>query len=108
MRFSYVERNARYVKWICQCFFMRWTEDDKNKLESSNPLKVRFNNAYESIDLEFIFFPKDGKVEIWCDSLKILGDIFQDFIEYVGGKELDSELWFSKEKDKLKETLATI
>lgn len=51
MRFSYVERNARYVKWICQCFFMRWTEDDKNKLESSNPLKVRFNNAYESIDL---------------------------------------------------------
>ena len=69
---------------------------------------MRFHNAYESIDLEFIFFPKDGKVEIWCDSLKTLGDIFQDFIEYVGGKELDSELWFSKEKDKLKETLATI
>ena len=26
MRFNYVERNARYIKWISQCFFMRWTE----------------------------------------------------------------------------------
>jgi hypothetical protein len=80
IRFGYVERNARYIKWIGQCFFNRWNEEEKAKLEALSPLKLRFTNAYESNDLEFIFLSKEGKVEIWCDSLKTLGEIFQDFI----------------------------
>ena len=43
-----------------------------------------------------MFSQKDGKVEIFCDDLKTLGNITQDFVEYVGAKELDSELWFPK------------
>lgn len=37
-----------------------------------------------------------------------MGNIAQDFVEYVGAKEMDSELWFPNEKEKLKETLSTI
>ena len=79
------------------------------KLETASPLKLTFHNAYEAMDLELIFFPKEGKVELWCDCLKTLGDIFQDFIEYVDGKELNSELWFpADDKEKLKNILSTI
>jgi hypothetical protein len=80
VRFNFVERNARYVKWVSQCFFNRWNEEEKTKLEALSPLRIRFTNPYEKADLELAFFTKEGKVEIWCDSLKILGDIFQDFI----------------------------
>lgn len=31
IRFRCVERNARYIKWISQCFFMKWTEEEKTK-----------------------------------------------------------------------------
>jgi hypothetical protein len=97
-----VERSARYVKWVNQCFFMKWTEDDRTKLEAESILKLKFFNAYDKVDLEFCFFTKEGRVEIWCDELKTLGEVFQDLVEYVGAKELNSELCFPKEKEKLK------
>jgi hypothetical protein len=40
--------------------------------------------------------------------LKVLGQVFQDLVEYVGVSELDSELWFPKEKSKLAENLQVI
>ena len=45
-RFKLVERNARYIKWISQGFFMRWTEEEKENLENVNPLKLKFYNPY--------------------------------------------------------------
>ena len=106
--FKLVERNARYIKWISQGFFMKWTEEEKEDLESVNPLKLKFYNPYEKVVLQLLFKPKEGKVEIWCDCLKTLGEIFQDLMDYVGVTEMNSELWFPKEKDKLKLTLSTI
>ena len=49
------------------------------------------------------FKSKEGKVEIKCESIDILGEIVQDLMEYVGAKELDSTFKFpTKEKERLK------
>jgi hypothetical protein len=62
-------------------------------------LNVRFYNFYDDQELEMSFKSKEGKVEIKCDSIDIIGEIVQDLMEYVGAKELDSAFKFpSKEK----------
>jgi hypothetical protein len=52
------ERNARYFKWMQQCFFLNIIEADRIKLEASSPLKMRFFNAYENIEMEIVFNSK--------------------------------------------------
>jgi hypothetical protein len=36
------------------------------------------------VALEFNFYPKDSKVEIHCNCLRTLGEVFQDLVEYIG------------------------
>lgn len=90
VRFSCFQRNARYIKWISQCFFMRWSEQEKVQLELAPSLRVKYYNSYDKINLELIFSPKEGRVQIWCDCIRTLGDVFQDLVQYMGVKELDS------------------
>lgn len=66
-------------------------------------LVVRFYNYYDDQELEFSFKSKEGKVEIRCDAIDVMGEIIQDLMEYVGMKELDSTLKFPpKDKERLK------
>lgn len=51
VKFASFERNARYIKWICQCFFMRWTDEEKNQLELAPSLSVKYYNSYDKISL---------------------------------------------------------
>ena len=92
--FSLVERNARYIKWMQECFFFDVTQDMVTKLEALPILCVRFYNYYDDQELEFSFKSKQGKVQIRCNSIDVLGEIVQDLMEYVGMKELDSVLKF--------------
>lgn len=64
--------------------------EERTKLENTHPLKMRFRNLYEKIDLEMIFYSKESRVEFNCDCLKTLGELVQDLVEYCGLKELDS------------------
>jgi hypothetical protein len=38
------------------------TEEEKAKLENLNPLKLRFYNAYEKLEIEMNFITKDTKI----------------------------------------------
>ena len=46
-----IERNARYLKWLKQCFFINLSEKEEEKLENSPSFKVRFSNWYEKKEL---------------------------------------------------------
>ena len=46
-----IERNARYLKWIKQCFFVNLPEKEEERLESSTTFRVRFYNWYENKEL---------------------------------------------------------
>lgn len=61
-------------------------------------MRYKFCNSYENKHMELIFSQKSGTVVILCDCLKTMGDIFQDLINYVGLKNLNSELVFPSEK----------
>lgn len=80
VNFNCVERSARYVKWISQCFFIKWTEEEKGKAELATTLKLKFYNAYDKVALELHLLSKENRVEIYCDCLKTMGDIFQDLV----------------------------
>lgn len=67
-------------------------------MESLSVMKLRFNNFYERKDMELVFAPNDGYVEILCDCLKTMGDIVQDLVNYVGVKDLNTELYLPGEK----------
>lgn len=69
---------------------------------------MKYYNSYDKVGLEFIFTPKESTVEVLCDCLKTLGEVFQDLVEYIGANDLDSVLWFPKEKPKLAVTLQII
>ncbi len=49
-------------------------------------LTCRFTNVYDKLDLELIFTPKMGLVQFNCDSIKILGELIQDLVEYTNTK----------------------
>ena len=51
VRFRCVERNARYIKWLSQCFFLNWDEEEKTKYENVPNLKLKFYNAYDKVGL---------------------------------------------------------
>lgn len=53
-------------------------------------MKLRFTNFYEKKDMELVFAQNDGLVEIHCDCLKTLGDVFQDLVNYVGSKDVNT------------------
>lgn len=71
-------------------------------------MKVRFYNWYQQEEMELIFSQKQGLVEIHCDCLKTLGDIVQDLVNYVGLKDLNTELHFPQQKEKIKQLLASV
>lgn len=57
-----------------------------NKMEALTVLSARFYNFYDDQHLEMVFKSKEGRVEIRCDSIEVLGEIVQDLMEYVGVK----------------------
>lgn len=65
-------------------------------MELSSEMRVRFFNWYEDKEMEIIFFQKEGVVEIYCDCLKTMGEILQDLVNYVGLKNLNTDLFFPK------------
>jgi hypothetical protein len=42
--------------------------------------------------MEIVFNQTNGTVQISCDCLQTMGDIFQDLVNYVGIKHLNSKL----------------
>lgn len=62
IRFSLVERNARYIKWMQECFFFDVDEQTVTKMEALPGLCVRFYNWYDDQELELNFKSKEGKV----------------------------------------------
>ncbi len=86
-----------------ECFYFNVDEATVTTMETSPVLKVMFYNYYDDQEMEIVFKSKEGKVEIRSDSLEVMGEMVQDLMEYVGGKELDSTLTFAiNEKQKLK------
>ncbi len=67
-------------------------------METLPVLKVMFYNHYDQQEMEIVFKSKEGKVQIRSDSLEVMGEIVQDLMEYVGGKELDSMLTFGTQE----------
>jgi hypothetical protein len=63
-----------------ECFFFDVDEQTIAKMEALPGLCVRFYNYYDDQELEFNFKSKEGKVEIKCDSIDILGEIVQDLM----------------------------
>jgi len=51
VRFRCVERNARYIKWLSQCFFLNWDEEEKVKYENGSNLRLKFYNSYDKVGL---------------------------------------------------------
>lgn len=81
-----MERNARYVKWMQECFFFDATPEEITALEAMTVMTVRFFNFYDNMEMEIVCKSKEGKLEIRCDSIEVLGEVIQDLMEYVGAK----------------------
>lgn len=55
-------------------------------------MKLRFYNWYDDKEMEIIFNQLNGTVRINCECLKTMGEVFQDLINYIGIKHLNSDL----------------
>ena len=53
-----IERNARYLKWVKECFFINISEKEEEKLEGLQVLKLRFFNWYQDEEMEMVFSQK--------------------------------------------------
>lgn len=73
---------------------MNLSPKDEERMEGLPEMKFKFSNWYDKKSMEIIFSQKNGTVFILCNCLKTMGEIFQDLINYVGLKHLNSELEF--------------
>jgi Bardet-Biedl syndrome 2 protein len=103
VRFRCAERANRIVLWLRNSFLCTKPHDGSEEIDFA------FRSLRSGKVLKIVRSPTDGGVvTFYMDDMAVVGDILQDFVDYMKLTELESEAVFPVEMDEFKKLLVTV